>query len=326
MKKITILALRNAGATTITGPMDVFHLAGVLWNYVCDKQVTPYFDVEIVSTDGKPVKCLNRLYIEPHGSINDVQKTDLILISSLLNIDKTLENHSETIPWLRAHYKNGASIASVCTGAFLLAETGLLDGKTATTHWGYVQEFKQRYPQIQLQSEKMITDEGNLLCSGASNACFDLSIYLIEKFCGHEIALQCAKALILDIDRTSQSPYYVFNPQKNHEDELILEAQKWLETSYLSEFRIDDLADRSNITRRTFERRFKIATGNSPLNYLQRVRVEAAKRLLEKGANTFDEITYMVGYSESSSFRKVFKKHTGLAPKAYRDKFRRVLH
>jgi transcriptional regulator GlxA family with amidase domain len=322
MKKIVILALHNAGASTITGPMDSFHLAGVLWNYLNGEKSKPLFEVKIVSVDGGPVNCLNRLLINPHLAIEDVTDADLILISSILDIEKTLEYEGAAIPWLNAHYQKGTALASVCTGAFVLAETGLLNGKTATTHWGYVEQFKQRYPKVNLKPERLITDEGDLYCSGASNACLDLSMYLIEQYCGHEVAVQCAKGFLLDLGRFSQAPYRsILNFQKKHADEAILQSQNWIESNFEAGFNIDEIAEKNAISRRTFERRFKSATGDTPLLYLQRVRIEAAKKLLEANAKTFDEIAYEVGYSESNFFRKIFKKHTNLTPKEYRNKF-----
>jgi len=322
MKKIVILALHNAGASTITGPMDSFHLAGVLWNYLNQEKARPLFDVKMVSVDGRPVNCLNRLMIAPHMAIDDVSGADMILISSILDIDKTLKYEGAAIPWLRAHYRRGTALASLCTGAFVLAETGLLDGKTATTHWGYVEQFKQRYPDVDLKPERLITDDGDLYCSGASNACLDLSMYLIEQYCGHEVAVQCAKGFLLDLGRFYQAPYSsILNFQKKHADELILNAQNWIEANFEVGFSIDEVAGKNNISRRTFERRFKSATGDTPLYYLQRVRIEAAKKMLEANTKTVDEIAYAVGYSESNFFRKVFKKHTNLTPKEYQNKF-----
>jgi len=322
MKKIVILALHNAGASTITGPMDSFHLAGVLWNYLNQEKARPLFDVKMVSVDGRPVNCLNRLMIAPHMAIDDVSGADMILISSILDIDKTLKYEGAAIPWLQAHYRRGTALASLCTGAFVLAETGLLDGKTATTHWGYVEQFKQRYPDVDLKPERLITDDGDLYCSGASNACLDLSMYLIEQYCGHEVAVQCAKGFLLDLGRFYQAPYSsILNFQKKHADELILNAQNWIEANFEVGFSIDEVAGKNNISRRTFERRFKSATGDTPLYYLQRVRIEAAKKMLEANTKTVDEIAYAVGYSESNFFRKVFKKHTNLTPKEYQNKF-----
>jgi transcriptional regulator GlxA family with amidase domain len=324
MKKITILAMYNTMASTVIGPMDVFYQAGVMWNYFNGQNVTPYFEVNLVTTNGKPFKCLNRVRMIPDGAIHDVQDSDLIVVSSILDIEKTLSVQGEVIDWLKDRHRSGSQIATICTGAFVLAETGLLDGKTATTHWGFADQFQKRYPQIELKPERLITDEGDLFCSGGYNAGIDLSLYLVEKYCGHEVALQSSKAIIADIGRTSQAPYAIFQFQKDHRDNRILAVQEWIENNFNQNFNYDKLARHHGMSRRTFERRFKAATGDTPLIYQQRIRVEAAKRLLEDGNRSFDEITYQVGYEDSSSFRKVFLKQTRLRPTEYQKKFQRV--
>jgi transcriptional regulator GlxA family with amidase domain len=260
----------------------------------------------------------------PDAAIYDVQDADLIVVSSILDIDKTLRVQGEVIDWLKDRYRRGSHIATICTGAFVLAETGLLDGKTATTHWGFADQFQKRYPRIELKPERLITDEGDLFCSGGYNAGIDLSLYLVEKYCGHEVALQSSKSIIADIGRTTQAPYAIFQFQKDHRDNQILGVQKWIENNFAQAFNYDKLARNHGMSRRTFERRFKTATGDTPLTYQQRIRVEAAKRLLEDGNRSFDEITYQVGYEDSSSFRKVFLKQTGLRPTEYQKKFQRI--
>ncbi len=324
MKKVIIMAMYNTMASCVTGPLDVFYQAGVLWNYFHGETITPYFDVQTVTSDGSPVKCLSGIRLLPDGSIYDVTDADLIIISSILDIDKTRTYQGEVIEWLKAQYHRGVQIASICTGAFVLAETGLLNGKTATTHWGFAGQFRKRYPQIDLKPERLVTDEGDLFCSGGYNAGTDLCLYLVEKYCGHEIALQSSKSMIADIGRTTQAPYAIFEFQKDHNDNRILAVQQWIEDRFSQEHSYDQLADKFGMSRRTFERRFKAATGDTPLFYLQRIRVEAAKRMLENGGLSFDEITYQVGYEDSSSFRKVFSKQTGLQPSAYRKKFQRI--
>lgn len=324
MKKVTVLAMHNTMASTVIGPVDVFYQAGVMWNYFNGQKITPYFDVGVVTTIGKPFKCLSGVRMVPDASIHDVQHTDLIVVSSILDIDKTLSRQDEVIDWLKDRYRRGAHIASICTGAFVLAETGLLDGKTATTHWGFANQFRKRYPRIELKPERLITDEGDLFCSGGYNAGIDLSLYLVEKYCGHEVALQSSKSVISEIGRTSQAPYAVFQLQKKHHDDQILAVQEWIEENFDHNFNYDTLARKNGMSRRTLERRFKAATGETPLTYQQNIRVETAKRLLENGNRSFDEITYRVGYEDSSTFRKVFLKQTRLRPAEYRKKFQRV--
>ena len=324
MKKVTVLAMYNTMASTVIGPMDVFYQAGVMWNYFNGQKITPFFEVKLVTSNGKPFKCLGGVRMVPHGSIHDVPGTDLIVVSSILDIDRTLAVQREAIDWLKDHYRRGSHIATICTGAFVLAETGLLDGKTATTHWGFADQFQKRYPRIELKPERLITDEGDLFCSGGYNAGIDLSLYLVEKYCGHEVALQSSKSVISDIGRTSQAPYAIFQLQKKHHDDQILAVQEWIEKNFDQNFNYDTLARKNGMSRRTLERRFKAATGETPLTYQQNIRVEAAKRLLENGKRSFDEITYRVGYEDSSTFRKVFLKQTRLRPSDYRKKFQRV--
>lgn len=324
MKQVTILAMHHTMASTVTGPLDVFYQAGVMWNYFKGQRLSPKFEAAVITTDGEPVKSLSGLHMLPQGSIQDVLKTDVIMISSIMDIDKTIRYQGEVIDWLRMHYRQGAHIASICTGAFVLAETGLLDGKTATTHWGSAEEFRKRYPRIALKPERLITDEGDLFCSGGLNAGTDLALYLVEKYCGHEVALQSSKSLISDIGRTSQAPYIIFQFQKDHADKQVLKTQAWIEDHYDHNFEYNTLAKKNGMSRRTFERRFKSATGDTPLMYQQRLRVENAKRMLETGNLSFEEITYRVGYEDSSTFRKLFSKHTGLRPREYTMKFQRV--
>jgi transcriptional regulator GlxA family with amidase domain len=324
MKKITILALHNALATTIFGPMDIFFQAGQLWNLIHGVPLSPYFEVEIVSISGNPEKCLNNVFVQPHRSIDEVTKTDLIIIPSITNIPKTIKYGGPALRWLIAQHHCGAEIGSICTGTFFLAETGLLDGKNATTHWGYVDLFRQMYPRVRLTPERLITDEGDLYCAGALASGLDLSIYLVEKYCGHEVAVQCSKALIHDLGRKSQAPYSVFQFQKGHGDEGIKWVQQWIEDHYREEIDFNKVSKGQGMSRRTFERRFKKATGDTPLVYLQRTRVEAAKRQLEDKSGTFDEICCQSGYENSSHFRGLFKKYTGLLPTEYQKKFQRL--
>jgi transcriptional regulator GlxA family with amidase domain len=324
MKKITILALRGAQASSITGPMDIFLMAGVLWNIVCGKEPSPCFEVTVASPDGKAVKCANRLYIEPHCAIHEVNKTDVIMIGAITgDVEKTVEKNMEIVDWLIHRYRSGVQLASSCTGAFMLAQTGLLNGKTATTHWGFVDRFRKRYPLVHLRPDCLITDEGDLYCSGGSNSYNDLSLYLIEKLSSREVAVQCSKAMIQDFGRSTQAPYATFHFPKGHNEQDILTVQRWIEENYIEAINLSMLASKFGMSQRTFERRFKKVTGDSPLVYLQKVRVNAAKAHLEKPDTTFEEVTYRVGYEDISSFRKIFMRYTGLRPKEYQRLFQR---
>lgn len=321
MKRVTILILPGAMAGPVMGTMDVFSQAGIGWNYISGLNPEPYFDVKTVSMDGKPVTCFNGQRIIPHLCALDIETTDLIVVSSFMDIPRILASAREPVAWLKKHCRNGSTIASICVGSFLLAETGLLDGKTATTHWGYVREFQKRYPRVRLKPDRTITDEGNLLCSGAWNSYLDLSLHLVERYCGRKTALECAKTIIHELDRRSQAPYSVYRIDHDHHDAQILAAQEWIEKNYSQVVDLSALASSCAMSRRTFERRFKAAAGITPLLYLQRIRIEAAKSLLENTNHTFDEISFQVGYDNTSFFRKIFTKHTGLRPKEYQRKF-----
>lgn len=323
MKKVTILAFDSAPSTTITGPLDIFLFAGGSANLAAEKSPDPYFDVEIASPDGSPVQCANRVSIAPHLAMHEVKDPDLVVVAGVWDVEAVLSTQQDAFVWLQEQYKDGVDIAGMCTGGFVMAAAGLLDGKDATTHWSAADVFRQLFPKVNLKPERLITDAGGLYCSGAFTACFDLSLYLVAKYVGYDVAAQSAKTMIHDIGRVSQTPYSSFNFQRNHIDDSILEVQRKLEKNYADDIDIELLAQEFGMSRRTFERRFKTATGDTPLLYLQRVRVEVAKQILEEKNSSFDEISYAVGYENSSFFSKIFQKHTGLRPGEYRLKFQR---
>ena len=321
MKKVTILGTYNTMATTIFGPMDILNQAGRLWNRVNKSPQTPLFEVTIASADGQPIRSVNNIHIQPHCSIEEIQQSDLIIISSATYIEKILEMHPKLISWICQQYDQGSHIASICTGVFLLAETGLLDGKSATLHWGFTDVFRKRYPRVKLEHDRMFIDHGRLYCSAGVSAGLDLTLYLVEKFCGRRAAVQSAKTMVLDMGRERQTPYEYFLAPKDHGDPIITKAQKWMEQHQTEQIDYERLAKEFRISRRSLERRFKQAVGVTPLGYLQKLRVEYAKRLLEEGTQTFNEITYQVGYEDISFFRKIFIRLTGLRPKEYQQRF-----
>ncbi|MFA5904741.1 MAG: helix-turn-helix domain-containing protein [Desulfobacula sp.] len=321
IKKVTIIGFYNSMATTIFGPMDIFNQAGRLWNRVNNSPGTPFFDVVLASCDGEPVKCTNNIRVMPHCSIETVKKTDLIILASATYIEKILEKSPGLIPWIRCQYDQGAHVASICTGAFLLAETGLLDGKSATLHWGFVDEFRKRYPKIRLDQDRMFIDHGRIYCSAGVNAGMDLSLYLVEKFSGRKAALESARTMILDLGRTRQTPYAGFIFSGKHGDPMVMEVQKKMEGHYTETLDYDQLAGECRMSRRSLERRFRQATGVTPLVYLQHLRIENAKRLLEEGIRNVNEIAWEVGYEDISFFRKVFVRLTGLRPREYQRRF-----
>lgn len=319
--KVTILGLYNSMATTIFGPMDILNQAGRLWNRVSKSPQTPFFDVTIASVDGQPIQCLNKIQIQPHCAIEDVKETDLIIIASATYIDRILETGPNLVPWLRRQYERGSHVATICTGVFLLAETGLLDGKAATLHWGFTETFRRRYPKVSLKEDLMFLDQDRLYCSAGVSAGMDLSLYLVEKFCGRQTAVQSAKTMILDLGRETQTPYKSYFLPEDHGDPLVDKSRSWIEKHCAEPIDYAELAGKFRISRRSLERRFKRATGVTPLGYQQQLRVEMAKRFLEEGDLSFNEITYRVGYEDVPFFRKVFGKLTGLGPREYRQRF-----
>ena len=321
MKKVTILGTYNTMATTIFGPMDILNQAGRLWNRVNDCVPTPYFDITIASAGGAPIRSVNNIYIQPHCGIGDIKQTDLIIISSATYIDQILEKNPELIPWICRHHEKGAQVASICTGAFLLAETGLLDGKSATLHWGFADMFRNRYPHVKLAHDQMFIDHGRIYCSAGVSAGLDLTLYLVEKFCGWRVAVESARTMLLDMNRERQTPYEYFMAPVDHGDPIIAKAQRWMEQHQTEPIDYERLAKQFRISRRSLERRFKQAVGITPLGYLQKLRVELAKRLLEEGTQTFNEITYQVGYEDIPFFRKLFIRLTGLRPMEYQQRF-----
>lgn len=318
MRKITILTPHRFMLSSLAIPLDTFKGAGMYWNILNDRAPEPLFDVKTVSVDGNPVQTYDGLELKPDASIAEVDDSDTILIPPS-DASEVLE--PETVSWLREAHAKGADIASICLGAFLLAKTGLLNGKNATTHWGYANRFRKEFPKVRLKQGEIITDEGNLLCSGGANAGGDLALYLIARYQGKEVADQTARVMVMDGDRRSQSPYLMYRFDKNHGDKPILTTQIWLEEHFSENVTVSLLADKVGMSRRTFERRFKQATGESPRRYIQRIRVEKAKRLLQEGSMTFDEITYVVGYEDSSTFSRVFKENAGLSPLGYKRKY-----
>jgi transcriptional regulator GlxA family with amidase domain len=225
------------------------------------------------------------------------------------------------VPWVKKWHDRGAYIAGACTGVAFLAESGILDGHVATTHWGVADIFRKRYPKVRWQTEQFVTEDGRLFCSGGVYASIDLSLYLVEKFCGHEIALQCAKSLLLSMPRGRQSGYSVVQLSRPHSDDQIRKTEEYLQQHFDSDISIDRLAERAGMGPRNFIRRFKAATGRVPGAYVQTLRVSAAKELLENGASSIQAVSSKIGYDDIGFFRNLFKRHTGMTPGEYRDRF-----
>ncbi len=322
VKKVVILAAENSILSTIASPMDMLLQAGVLWNITMGEQPHRLFEVKIVTADGQPITALNNIPVIPVCSMHDITDVDLIIIPSQgFFYDLESAAHGERIGWLTAWYKKGADLASICAGAFTLASTGLLDGRKATTHWALASQFTKLFPAVNLRPDLMVTEEDRLFCGGGITADTDLCLHLIEKYCGREVALQGSRCMLVDLDRTSQSPFAVFIPNKSHDDEGVLVAQEWIEANYKESFQMSELAEKAGLGLRQFNRRFKSMTGETAVKYLQHVRVDASKLLLATTQETFDEISPKVGYENVSFFRRVFRNSVGLTPLNFRRKF-----
>jgi len=328
MMKIGILALEDCTSMSMIGPMEILNKAGRYCNVINEgSDNRSFFDVKMISLNSKMVNTANNYPIYCHNTIKDIENLDLIIIPGLDgDIEHQLKINYSFVDWVKQQYNIGTEIASICTGAFVLAEAGLLDGKSATTHWAAAEYFKKQYPQINLLSQEIIVDEGNIYTSGGATSFHNLMIYIIEKFCGKEVAIYTAKMLLIGINKEPQSAYAIFSTQKLHRDKEILFAQKYIENNYDKRISLDEISNEVAISKRNFIRRFKNATGNTPIEYMQRVRVEAVKKALEITQNTIEEIVHNVGYDDMTTFRKLFKRITGISPNEYRKKYTQLVY
>jgi transcriptional regulator GlxA family with amidase domain len=290
--------------------------------FLAGKGKPPMFDVQLVGNTKNMSLDDGAFSIKIDATLEEVKKTSLIIIPAMSwNFTKVIEANQALLPWIVDKYKHGAEVASVCTGGFLLASTGLLKGRNCSTHWQAADDFRKMFPDVTLAVEKIITDENGIYTNGGAFSFLHLLLYLIEKYCGRETAIYCSKFFEVDIDRHSQSAFTMFTGQKDHQDEEIKQAQAYIENNIDKKISMEELASRFNIGRRNFDRRFIKATFNTPVEYLQRVKIEAAKKALETSRKTVNEVMYEVGYTDPKAFREVFKKITGLSPLDYRNKY-----
>jgi len=285
----------------------------------------PVFTVEYVGLRDYVPANNGEYMIKTNRLLKDVAETDLLIIPPTFgDTAKGIQANAEAIPYFKKLYENGSSLASLCIGAFLLAETGLLSGKKCSTHWAHVNEFKERYPDVEVEDGAIITEHDNIYSSGGASSLWNLILYLVEKFSDRETAVLISKYFALDIGRDNQSQFAIFKGQRNHGDDAMQKVQDYIETHYQDKISIEMLANLVHIGRRTFERRFKEATNNTPIEYIQRVRIEAAKNFFEASRKNVTEIMFDVGYTNTKAFRDIFKKITGLTPIEYRNKFAKV--
>ena len=321
MIHVSILVLRNAVPGSITDSAEVFEWVNELFR--AQKKESP-FRIEFLGFTREVKLKGGKIVIHTDKVFNEVDRTDLIIIPALTgHASGTTYINKDCVVWLADQYKTGSEIASLSTGAFLMAFAGILNGKQCTTHWAYANEFKYHYPGVKLVDQKLITDQDGLYSSGGSNAYWNLLMHLVEKYTNRETAILTAKYFVIDLDKNNQSAFIIFQGLRDHEDEIILKAQAFIEENHLEKITVDQIADHFFITRRTFERRFKKATRHTVAEYIQRVKIEATKKRLEIGRKTINEIMYEVGYSDIQGFRELFKKITGMTPNDYRIKYAR---
>jgi transcriptional regulator GlxA family with amidase domain len=323
MKHLTIIVPEGQNnLSSIVGAYKIFTKANQYWKENGKKEL---FKIELAGISNE-VEFYGGLFsVKPHTHISTITKTHLIIIPSLNhNYQKAVKGNELLVDWIGKQYKHGAELASICTGAFLLASSGLLDGKACSTHWAAGDNFRASFPKVNLQTEKLITDENGIYTNGGAYSFLNLIIYLVEKYYDRQTAIFCSKVFQIEIDRQNQSAFTIFTGQKLHADEMVKKAQTYIESKLDEKISVKHLSSLFAVGRRNFDRRFIKATGNTPVEYFQRVKIEAAKKAFETNRKTINEVMYEVGYSDVKAFREVFRKITGMSPLEYRRKYNKT--
>ncbi|MBC7391588.1 MAG: helix-turn-helix domain-containing protein [Opitutaceae bacterium] len=319
MKHVSILVPESSVMQAIADPQYLFSAVN---QFLIANGKGPLFNVQLVGAN-KEVKLNNGAFsVHTDIQLKNIKKTDLVVIPALFgDMQTAIDKNKAMLPWITEQYNNGAEVASLCVGAFLLASTGLLNGKKCSTHWGFQNEFRKMFPQVEVVDGSIITEEHHLYSSGGANSYWNLLLHLVEKYTDRQTAILASKYFAIDIDRESQTAFAMFRGQKNHPDEAVKKAQEFIEHNFQERFLVDELADKVAVGRRSFERRFKHATNNTVLEYIQRIKVEAAKRSFESSRKNINEVMFDVGYTDTKAFRAIFKKISGLTPVEYRNKY-----
>lgn len=320
MKHLTIVVPEGKNnLSSIVGPYKIFTRANEYWKGTGRTEV---FKIELAGTS-KQVDFYDGLFtVNPQTNISAITKTDLIVIPSLNHEYRiAVKGNRILIDWIKKQYKAGAEVASICTGAFMLASSGLLDGKNCSTHWAAADTFRSMFPKVNLQTDQLITDENGIYTNGGAYSFLNLMVYLVEKYYDRQTAIFCSKVFEIEMDRQSQSAFTIFTGQKLHGDEIVKEAQAYIESKLHDKISMEHLSTRFSVSRRNFDRRFIKATGNTPFEYSQRVKIESAKKAFETSRKTISEVMYEVGYSDEKAFREVFRRVTGISPLEYRSKY-----
>ncbi|MFC0514891.1 GlxA family transcriptional regulator [Mucilaginibacter angelicae] len=319
MKHVAILIPNEAVLASIVDARTIFTGAN---DFLQAMGRQPAFNVQMVGLT-KEVKVHGGMFsVHPDVLLSELQKSDMVIIPAISgDLENAVKVNQEFVPWIINQYNNGAEVASLCIGSFVLASTGLLNGKECSSHWITADKFRSMFPEVTLVDGRIVTEQQGLYSSGGATSYWSLLLLLIEKYAGRDIAIMAAKIYALEIDRKSQSPFAMFTGQKKHEDDPIKQAQEYIENNVTEKISVEDLSSMYAIGRRHFERRFKKATNNTPVEYIQRVKIEAAKKQLESTPKNINEVMYDVGYTDAKAFRTVFKKITGISPIDYRNKY-----
>jgi len=321
MIDVTVVLLEGGMPSTSLAPLEIFGCAGTLWGMIMGTPAAPRFRVRTASIDGRKTKNFVPVTLEPTMSLADVRRTDLIVVpTGGVDLGVVRDANGRFIEWLAKRGRTTA-VAGICTGSTLLAAAGLLDGRPATTHWGVVDRAREMYPNVQWKADRFVTESDNVFCGGGLYASIDLSLYLVEHFCGHEVAVQTARSLLLETPRMWQSTYAAQPPRSGHDDQAVQGAQNWLFQHFREPIDLDAIATKAGMSARTFTRRFKAATGEAPLAYLHRLRIDSARHFLENAQRSVEEISREVGYEDVPFFRQLFRRHTGVSPREYRARF-----
>ncbi len=327
MKHVSIIVPHGAVIIdTVIGPYNLLKMANSHLRKLQGLNSDPY-KVELVGLSNTPVTYQGKFQVTPEKSIDQIEKTNLIIISAISgNLEEGIKKNIAFIEWMkRQRIEHSAELASLCKGAFLLAESGLANKKSCATHWTVHNEFKARYPEVNLVPEKIICEDNGIYSSGGAYSFLNFMLYLIEKFYGRETAIWCSKVAEIEMDRFEQGHFMIFNGQKDHQDEAVKKAQLYIEDNYESKININELAIQVGVSGRNFLRRFKKATSNTPKEYVVRVKVEAAKRKFESTVLNIQEVMLSVGYNDEKAFRNTFRKYTGILPLEYRNKYNREM-
>lgn len=322
MKKVALLVYEDAILSCCSGVIDLFTGTNAVLQQMGED---PAFEISLVSEKIRNIQLNVPAQFVSCKTLNEVWDADLIIAPAFNGQpDDVLRKNEAMISWMKTMHASGTEVASLCFGSYFLAEAGLLKDKTATSHWMAIADMQQRYPDVKMLADIVMTDQDGIYTSGGAFSSLNLVLYLIEKFCGRDVSIRISKMFAIDIDRVSQAHFTVFQGQRRHEDEEILRAQSYIEQNYHNQISIEQIAEQTNMSKRNFIRRFKSATQNTPLEYLQRVKIESAKKALEKNNQNISTLMYDVGYNDLKTFRSIFKRVTGLTPQEYRKKYSRA--